>query len=277
MRRRELAQSHSATSRGLILLVVSVELWPYGSEDAKEVLAEAAIANCGKDELGYTYRAALRERGDPELNIKRREQIVEISGYDRCQSVWNLLLKLLERAATAQVPVGNRLTAERLGARRGRPQRLGFMKGAGRVPVDLDRDMETVEVHAGNEALTRQPAGRTAAEEHALGLFLDVIPSAWNLTEREVERLLDVSPGWLRAWRNHEVGLDSAVRAALAELGSLQERMRLIATPDRYSEFWHHAWPELSAIGNRTPWQAFEEDGREALTMINRSLAVGLQ
>jgi hypothetical protein len=151
------------------------------------------------------------------------------------------------------------------------------MKGNGHVPDDLDRQMEIGEAGAGDARYLPRAGGGAAAEEHAMGLFLDVLPAAWNLTEHQLEQLLDVPPGWLRAWRNHEVRLDSQVRKALVEFGTLQERMRLIATPDRYSKFWHHAWAEGSPIGKRTPWQAFKEDGREAITKISQFLASGLQ
>jgi hypothetical protein len=84
------------------MLVIRVELWPYGLEDAKTVLAEGTIANRGRHGSGYTYRAVLSETGDPELGIERREQIVEISGYDRRQSVWNLLLQVLAKGRAGQ-------------------------------------------------------------------------------------------------------------------------------------------------------------------------------
>jgi len=255
------------------MLVVTIELWPHGREEAKEVLANATIANRGRQGLGYTYHAVLRERGDPELGIERREQVVEISAYDRRQSAWNLLLEVLAQTR----PVEEISPPEEQPRVRDRStRRLGFMKGDAQVPDDFDREMEIVEAGRGSNAHLRQVAGRNAAEEHAIGLFMDVLPAAWGLCEHQVEQLLDVPSGWLRAWRNHEVRLDAHARAALVELGLIQERMRLMATPDRYVKFWHRAWAETSPIGKRTPWQAFEEDGRQAITKINQFLASGL-
>jgi hypothetical protein len=216
------------------VLVVRVELWPYGVEDAKELLGDATIQNRGRDATGSSYRAVLRERPDPDLGIRRRDQTIHISGYNRRQSVWNLVLRMLAAAW-------------------------------------FDH-----EVKSGPES-ARSMVEDTAADSEALALFLDVLPSAWRLTEGQVERLLYVKPGWLRAWRNYEVELDDAVRTRLWQLGLLQRRMSLISQPEDYSAFWHRAWADTSPLGNRSPWQAFDEEGENAIRKIQQFLDSGLQ
>lgn len=73
------------------MLVVRVELWPYGIEEAKELLAQAEIANAGRDETGHRYRVSFSERHDADLEIPALDALVEVCGYDRRQSVWNLI------------------------------------------------------------------------------------------------------------------------------------------------------------------------------------------
>jgi hypothetical protein len=217
------------------VLVVRVELWPYGCEDAKELLGEATIQNCGRDDdTGSSYRAELREKPDPELDIRRRDQTIHISGYDRHQSVWNLVLRVLAAAW-------------------------------------FDHEVKS------RKDSTRAMVEDTAADSEALALFLEVLPSAWGLTEGQVEQLLHVEGGWLRAWRNYEVKLDSAVRARLWQLGLLQRRIGLVSNPESYSTFWHRAWADTGPLGNRSPWQAFDEEGDEAIKKIQQFLESGLQ
>jgi hypothetical protein len=216
------------------VIVVRVELWPYGIEDAKEVLGEATIQNRGRDDAGSSYRAVLRERPDPDLGIRPRHQVVHISGYDRRQSVWNLVLRMLAAAWFNH--------------------EVKLRTNSARVMVE-----------------------DSPADSEALGLFLEVLPSAWGLTEGQVERLLHVDPGWLRAWRNYEVGLDDGVRTRLWRLGLLQRRMGLISDPESYSTFWHRAWADTSPLGNRSPWQAFDEEGDDAIRKIQQFLDGGLQ
>lgn len=218
------------------MIVVKVELWPYGSEDSKESLAEATIENRGRDDAGYKYRAVLRERPDPELGIRRRDQTINITGYHRRQSVWNLILSMLAAAWR-------------------------------------EHQLKSLEEYQPAHAWAED----TAADSEALALFLDVLPSAWGLTEGQVEQLLHVAPGWLRAWRNHEVQLDRAVRTRIWQLGLLQKRMGLISNPEDYSTFWHRAWADMSPLGNRSPWQAFEQEGDEAIKKIQQFLTSGLQ
>lgn len=220
---------------GASMLVVTVELRPHGVEEASEILADATIVNLGRVEAGYSYRARLRERPDPELAIRGRDQMVQVSGYDRRQSVWNLVLRVITAAWR-------------------------------------DHEIESLEDYRPALAWAED----TEADSEALALFLDVLPSAWGLTETQVERLLQVAPGWLRAWRNHEVRIDQAVRTRLWKLGLLQKRLCLVSRPESYSAFWHRAWAATSPIGNRSPWRAFEQEGDEALTKIGQFLDTGI-
>jgi hypothetical protein len=78
------------------MLVVKVELYPYGLTAGKRVLAEARISNRGRDKRGYSYRAEINEAGEPDLDIPPIRRTVEIHGYDRRQSVLTLLRLILE-------------------------------------------------------------------------------------------------------------------------------------------------------------------------------------
>lgn len=114
-------------------------------------------------------------------------------------------------------------------------------------------------------------------ERHSLGLFLDVLPSAWALSESQLEKLLDLPVGWLRAWRNHEVEIDDDLASDVLTLGALQSGMRLVRAPGEYGGFWHHPWRADGPIGARTPWRAFEEDGWQAVEAIMEYLRQGFQ
>lgn len=218
------------------LIVVKVELWPHGLEGARQPLGEAIIDNRGCGDDGYKYRAVLRKAADPDLRIRARNQTIQISGYDRRQSVWNLILRVL-------------------------------------AAPWLEHERKSLEEYQSAPAWVED----SVADSEALALFLQVLPSAWGLTEGQIEQLLQVEAGWLRAWRNYEVKLDGPVRSRLWQLGLLQRRMSLVSQPESYSEFWHRPWAETSPLGNRSPWQAFDEEGDEAIKKIQQFLDRGLQ
>ncbi|MBB5712697.1 hypothetical protein [Sphingomonas xinjiangensis] len=118
---------------------------------------------------------------------------------------------------------------------------------------------------------------RDGQRHDGLALFLDVLPAAWGLSELDVETLLDLPDGWLRAWRNHEVQIDDELAFDILELGALQIGIRSLRRPSGYPGFWHNRWAADSPIGARTPWQAFSEDGRPALDAVKRYLKAGIQ
>jgi hypothetical protein len=184
------------------------------------------IENRGRAGDGYRYRAQLSEVGNPVSGVPPLERVVEVSGHDPSQSVWDLILCVLSRA------------------------------------------------HAGQGAETQDPE-IPGNDKDMLGLFLDILPAAWGLMECQLEDLLDLPTGWLRAWRNHEVEIDDRLKLDILELGALQRGIRALRTPEGYSGFWWHRWAAHSPIGARTPWQAFVEDGPEALAAIRRHLDSG--
>lgn len=209
------------------MIVVRVELWPMGSEEGRHAIAEAVIENCGPVRDGYHYRAELSQVSYPALGVPQCSWVGDVVGWDRKQSVWNLIDEVIQNAGLSRQPVSD--------------------------------------------------ARRTGREQHTLGLFLDVLPAAWGLSEREFEKLINLPEGWLRAWRNHEVEIDNALASDLLKLGALQIGMRLVRTPDNYAGFWHHRWRFDSPIGARSLWQAFEEDGWPAVEAIINYLHQGFQ
>lgn len=214
------------------MIVVRVELWPFGLSKDRRVIADATIQNRGSRDAGstYDYRAEVNGAGDVALAIVGSRAAVDIVGHDRRQSVWKLLYRVLSKTCNDDDPASNSDTL-------------------------VDR----------------------YSERKALALFLDVLPAAWALTEAQFERLLEVSPGWHRAWRNHEIAIDDAVASRIWDLGALQDRIGLLHTPESYAEFWHHRWAAESPIGNRSPWEAFEDEGAAGLAKVKALLDSGYQ
>ena len=87
------------------MIAVQIELWPLGSGERRKIIAAAVIENRGLDEsgIGYRYLAELHQTAEASLQIPALEQIVEISGFDREQSIWHLLHQVLS-AALADAP-----------------------------------------------------------------------------------------------------------------------------------------------------------------------------
>lgn len=82
------------------MIAVQIELWPLGSGEGRKIIASAVIENRGLDESGISYRylAELHQAAEVSLQIPALEQIVEISGFDREQSIWHLLHQVLSAA-----------------------------------------------------------------------------------------------------------------------------------------------------------------------------------
>lgn len=80
------------------MIVVKVELWPYGLEEEAEVVAEARIVNSSRHSLENRYAAQITERATPELGIASMDRMVHIGSHDRRQSVWALIRRVLEKA-----------------------------------------------------------------------------------------------------------------------------------------------------------------------------------
>jgi hypothetical protein len=198
-----------------------------GSEERRRTIADVVIENRGPAGDGYHYRAKLSQVSYPALGVPQLNWVGDVVGWDRKQSVWNLIGEVIQNAGVS------------------------------------------------NEAVSS--AHRRGGEQHTLGLFLDILPDAWGLSESDFEKLIDLPEGWLRAWRNHEVEIDDELASDLLKLGTLQIGMRLVRTPGNYAGFWRHRWRADSPIGARSPWQAFEEDGWSAVEAITSYLRQGLQ
>lgn len=74
------------------MLRVTIELVPHGMEDRKKKIGEMVIANDGSgDSFNGNYQALIAEdswSGDKEAYVK-------VHGYDRSQSVWELVETVL--------------------------------------------------------------------------------------------------------------------------------------------------------------------------------------
>lgn len=110
-----------------------------------------------------------------------------------------------------------------------------------------------------------------AAHQMRLGeanLLLDLLPAAWGMTDHDFEQILRVKPGWMRARRNHEVGLGPDVRARLKRLLQFQNALTLIARPNGYAETWRRPWKSDSPIGARSIWDAYQQDGDAVFDIV---------
>jgi len=107
-----------------------------------------------------------------------------------------------------------------------------------------------------------------------LTLLLDLLPVAWGLTDSEFEQLLGVSGSWLQNWRQRQTAIEAGVRERLWRLRRLHDVLRLLIRPCEYAVVWRDVWNAESPIGQRSPWQAFHEDGDEALDRLENYLWV---
>jgi hypothetical protein len=100
--------------------------------------------------------------------------------------------------------------------------------------------------------------------------LFDLLPAAWDLEDREFEQLLQVPPGWLAAYRNHELKPNEDVWGRLQRLFALYEAMRMAVRPRGYSEWLRQPWRSDSPIGPRSPLKAILEDGDSALDLVEK-------
>ena len=79
------------------MIVVKVELWPYGFEERKKLLCQATIANDGtgtKTRGNYRVKLSGQKR-----NAKKTWRTAEVKEYARkSYNVWYLVRKALEEA-----------------------------------------------------------------------------------------------------------------------------------------------------------------------------------
>lgn len=75
------------------MLRVTVELVPFGQEDKARKIGEMVIGNdLGYDETGHSYQAMLA----PDDWNDTPAKYMRLKGYDRSQSVWDLIFLLLK-------------------------------------------------------------------------------------------------------------------------------------------------------------------------------------
>ncbi|MFW2831700.1 hypothetical protein [Sphingomonas sp. ID0503] len=84
------------------MIVVTVQLWPFGKEEEARTLAEARIANTSRNILEERYTAYVTEEAAHELGIPGMDRKVHITEHDRRQSVWALVLRVIEKAMKSE-------------------------------------------------------------------------------------------------------------------------------------------------------------------------------
>lgn len=77
------------------MLVVKVELWPFGNEARKVEIARGEIWNKGHGGQVTDYGASFHEDGNDRLSIPKLSAHADIDGHDRKQTVWALVRKAL--------------------------------------------------------------------------------------------------------------------------------------------------------------------------------------
>lgn len=98
--------------------------------------------------------------------------------------------------------------------------------------------------------------------------LLDLLPAAWGLSEEQFQLLLGARPPSLTDWQQHQVELDDVLKSRLARLRRLHEAFRQVVRPENYCEIWHTKFERGSVIGQKTLWEAYEDDGEPALDRI---------
>lgn len=77
------------------MLVVNVELWPYGNESEKKTIAKMGIANdgtSGSSRIGNYVAVANTDRGDFEVGA--------IKNHDRRYDVWELVYRVIQEMSS---------------------------------------------------------------------------------------------------------------------------------------------------------------------------------
>ncbi|MFW2830369.1 hypothetical protein [Sphingomonas sp. ID0503] len=84
------------------MIVVTVQLWPFGKEEEARTLAEARIANTSLNILENRYTAYVTEEAAPELGISGMDKKIHIQEQDRRQSVWALINRVIDEAMVSK-------------------------------------------------------------------------------------------------------------------------------------------------------------------------------
>lgn len=80
------------------MLVVTVELWPFGNESRKVEIARGEIWNKGNGGQVTDYGASFFEDQNDRLNIPKLYVHADVDAHDRKQTVWSLVRKALVAA-----------------------------------------------------------------------------------------------------------------------------------------------------------------------------------
>lgn len=110
--------------------------------------------------------------------------------------------------------------------------------------------------------------GLEARQRREFDVLLDLLQAAWGFDDAEFEKLLHADPGWLRAWRNHEVSPGHQLLERARRLLRLHEAFRLVIKPGGYAAAWRRRWRATSPIGQLSPWEAYLKGGEAALDVI---------
>lgn len=100
--------------------------------------------------------------------------------------------------------------------------------------------------------------------------LFDMLPIVWGLETVEFEQLLGVPPGWLDAYRIHEVKPDEETWDQLSQLLLLHLAMRMVVEPRGYAEWLRRPWTADSPIGAQSPLELILNGGDEALNLLKQ-------
>lgn len=117
---------------------------------------------------------------------------------------------------------------------------------------------------------TVNPADRGNHMAPLLDTLIDLIQSAWQLEDDQMEQLLELAPGWLAKWRVHEAPEFNYAR--VHRLVSFHDALRLHARPGRYDEYIRRVWKPESPIGARSILDALLSDGDHCMDLIAQYL-----
>lgn len=101
---------------------------------------------------------------------------------------------------------------------------------------------------------------------------LDLIQTAWDLTDSETEQLLAVPSGWLAAWRIHEAAMGLEQFETLNRLISLHEAMRLHVEPRGYARWLRRRKKPTSITKGLSPLEMLLSGGHEAIKLLTAYL-----
>lgn len=100
----------------------------------------------------------------------------------------------------------------------------------------------------------------------------DMIPIVWGLEAAEFECLLGVGPGWLDAYRVHEVKPGDETWERLCELLQVHTAMRMIVKPYGYRDWLRRPWTSTSPIGATSPLTFMLKGGPAAVKRVEQIL-----